>query len=43
VTQAQSQLPGLIKQAEEGQPVRIQRREETVAFLVSRQRMEAIV
>lgn len=43
VTQAQSQLPGLIKKAEEGQPVRIRRRDETVAFLVSRERMEAIV
>ncbi|MCK6557168.1 hypothetical protein L6Q96_21710 [Candidatus Binatia bacterium] len=43
VTQAQSQLPGLIKQAEQGESVRIRRREETVAFLVSRARMEAIV
>jgi prevent-host-death family protein len=43
ITQAQSQLPGLIKQAEEGEPVRIRRRDETVAFLVSRARMEAIV
>lgn len=43
VTEAQSQLPGLIKQAEEGPPVRIRRRDETVAFLVSRARMEAIV
>ena len=43
VTEAQSQLPGLIKQAEEGAPVRIRRRDETVAFLVSRARMEAIV
>ena len=43
VTGAQSRLPGLIRQAESGEPVRICRREETVAFLVSRQRMEAIV
>ncbi len=43
VTQAQSQLPGLLKQAEQGQPVRIRRRDVTVAFLVSRHRMEAIV
>lgn len=43
VTEAQSRLPGLIKQAEEGEPVRIRRRDETVAFLVSRARMEAIV
>ena len=43
VTQAQSQLPSLIKEAEDGTPVRIRRRDETVAFLVSRERMEAIV
>ena len=43
VTQAQSQLPGLIKKAEEGEPVRIRRRDRTVALLVSRERMEAIV
>jgi antitoxin YefM len=43
VTQAQSQLPGLIKKAEEGEPVRIRRRDKTVALLVSRERMEAIV
>ena len=43
VTEAQSRLPGLIREAEEGTPVRIRRRDETVAFLVSRARMEAIV
>lgn len=43
VTEAQSQLPGLIKKAEKGEPVRIRRRDETVALLVSRERMEAIV
>ena len=43
VSQAQSQLPGLIKKAEEGQPIRIRRRDETVAFLISRERMEALV
>lgn len=43
VTQAQSQLPSLIREAEEGTPVRIQRRAETVAYVVSRDRMEAIV
>jgi len=42
VAEAQSQLPRLIKEAEAGGPVRIRRREETVAFLVSRERMEAI-
>jgi antitoxin YefM len=43
VTEAQSQLPGLIKKAEDGEPVRIRRRDKTVALLVSRERMEAIV
>ena len=43
VTQAQSQLPGLIKKAEEGEHVRIRRRDETVALLISRERLEAIV
>ena len=43
VTQAQSQLPSLIKKAEKGQAVGIRRRNETVAFLLSRERMEAIV
>lgn len=43
VTQAQSQLPSLIREAEEGTPVRIRRRDETVAYVVSRERMEAIV
>lgn len=43
VTQAQSNLPRLIRKAEEGQPVRILRHNETVAYLVSRERMEAIV
>jgi PHD/YefM family antitoxin component YafN of YafNO toxin-antitoxin module len=43
VTQAQSQLPSLIKKAEAGEPVRIRRRDETVALLVSGERMEAIV
>ncbi len=43
VTQAQSQLPGLIRKAEEGEPVKILRHHETVAYLISRERMEAIV
>ena len=43
VTDAQTQLPRLIRQAEKGEPVRIRRRNETVAYLVSRERMEAIV
>ena len=43
VTQAQSRLPSLIREAEEGTPVRILRRDETVAYVLSRERMEAIV
>ena len=43
VTQAQSQLPSLIRRAEEGEPVKILRHNETVAYLISRERMEAIV
>jgi len=43
VTQAQSQLPQLLRQAERGALVRIARRDETVAYLVSRDYLEAIV
>lgn len=41
VTEAQANLPRLLKQAQEG-PVAIQRHNETVAFVISRARMEAI-
>lgn len=43
VTDAQTQLPRLLRQAEKGAAVSIRRRNETVAYLVSRERMEAIV
>ena len=43
VSDAQTQLPRLIRQAERGEPVRIRRRNDTVAYLISRDRMEAIV
>ncbi len=43
MTEAQSRLPSLIRKAEEGEPVRILRHNQTVAYLVSRERMEAIV
>jgi prevent-host-death family protein len=43
VTQAQSQLPSLIRKAEDGEAVKILRHNETVAYLISRERMEAIV
>lgn len=43
VSEAQSQLPKLIRAAEQGEPVTIRRHNETVAYLLSRERMEAIV
>ena len=43
VTQAQSSLPGLIRKAKKGESVVIRRQHETVAYLVSKDRIEAIV
>jgi prevent-host-death family protein len=43
VTQAQSALPRLLREAGEGELVGITRRDETVAYLVSRDHLEAIV
>ncbi|MGH7283520.1 MAG: type II toxin-antitoxin system Phd/YefM family antitoxin [Polyangiaceae bacterium] len=43
VTEAQSRLPRLLKEVERGAPVSIRRRNETIAYVFSRQRMEAIV
>ncbi len=43
VSEAQSQLPGLLRRTESGETIGIRRRDRTVAFLVSRERMEAIV
>ena len=43
ITEAQSQLPGLVREAEESGSVTISRHGEAVAYLVSRDRMEAIV
>ena len=43
VTEAQSRLPGLLKASERGAAIAIRRRNETVAYLVSRDRMEAII
>ena len=43
VTQAQSQLPRLLKEAERGTAIGITRRDETVAYLLSRGQLEAIV
>jgi antitoxin YefM len=43
VSEAQSRLPRLLRQAEKGGPVCIRRHKETVAYILSRERMEAIV
>ena len=43
VTQAQSTLPRLVREAESGELIGITRRDETVAYLVSREHLEAIV
>jgi antitoxin YefM len=43
VTEAQASLPRLLKQAAKGDPICIRRRNETVAYVLSRERMEAIV
>lgn len=43
VTQAQTNLPRLIKEAANEGSIAITRREETVAYLISRGRMEAIM
>lgn len=41
ITQAQAKLPGLVREAQ-GAPVLITRHDQTVAYLVSKQRMDAI-
>lgn len=43
VTAAQSQLPRLIREAEKGRPIAISRRDQTVAYILSQERLEAIV
>ena len=43
VTEAQSSLPRLVREAEQGALVGIARRDETVAYLLSRDHLEAIV
>ncbi len=43
VSEAQSRLPELLKEAEKGEPVCIRRHNEPIAYVVSRARMEAIV
>ena len=43
MSEAQSALPRLVREAEDGDVVAIARRDETVAYLVSREHLEAIV
>jgi prevent-host-death family protein len=43
VTAAQSQLPRLVREAEKGRPIAISRRDQTVAYILSQERLEAIV
>ena len=43
ISSAQSRLPRLVREAEEGRPIPIRRRNDTVAYIVSRERLEAIV
>jgi PHD/YefM family antitoxin component YafN of YafNO toxin-antitoxin module len=43
VTKAQSALPRLVREAEAGALVGISRRDDTVAYIVSRDHLEAIV
>jgi PHD/YefM family antitoxin component YafN of YafNO toxin-antitoxin module len=43
VTQAQSQLSRLLRQAERGALVGIRRRDQTVAYLLSRDYLEALI
>jgi prevent-host-death family protein len=43
ISKAQSNLPRLVRESADGGAVAITRHDETVAYLVSRDRMEAIV
>lgn len=43
VTQAQTNLPCLLKEAAEAGSIAITRHDKTVAYLISRERMDAIV
>ncbi len=43
VSQAQGQLPRLLREAEVGTVVSISRRDETVAYVLSREQLESIV
>jgi len=43
ITHAQSNLPRLVRESADGGAIAITRHDETVAYVVSRERMEAIV
>jgi len=43
ISQAQSHFPGLVRETADGGTIAITRHDETVAYVVSRDRMEAIV
>lgn len=43
ITAAQSQLPSLVRKAEKGRPIAIRRRDQTVAYILSQERLEAII
>lgn len=43
MSEAQSQLSRILKEAENGVPVAIRRHNETIAYILSRERMDAIV
>lgn len=43
ITGAQRQLPRLIRDAEDGRPIAIRRRDTTVAYILSKERLDALV
>lgn len=43
ISHAQSQFPGLVRESATGDAIAITRHDETVAYLLSRDRMEAIL
>lgn len=43
ITQAQHQFPGVVRESAEGGAIAITRHDEIVAYVVSRERMDAIV
>lgn len=42
ITEAQAGLPGLIREAETGAPITLTRHDKTVAYVISRARMQAV-